>query len=239
MRIKWDATGEKKFESGVDHAVYYPLTEQGEYTPGAPWNGIISVAETPEGAEAESQYADNIKYLTMISAEELNGTIEAYTYPDEFAQSNGEATLTDGVTIGQQARRPFGLCYRTKIGNDVGGQDAAYKLHLIYGMNCSPSERTFETLNDSPEAITFSWDFTTTPVNVTDHQPTALVTIDSSKVDKEAMARLEDILYGKDGEGDAVANSARMPLPDEIAAILTGDTNRAMAARMSGRARVR
>lgn len=238
-RLVWDATGEKKFESGVDHAVYYPLTEQGEYTPGVAWNGIISIAETPEGAEPESQYADNIKYLTMISAEELNGTIEAYTYPDEFAQSNGEATLVDGVTIGQQTRRPFGICYRSKIGNDVGGQDAAYKLHMIYGMTCSPSERAYETRNDSPEAITLSWDFSTTPVNVTDHQPSASVTIDSSKIDKEALARLENVLYGEDAEGESTARLPRLPLPDEIAAILSGDTSRAMTARMTGRVRTR
>lgn len=234
-RLKWDAVGEKKFEAGVDHAVYYPLTETGEYTPGVVWNGITSIAETPEGAEPESQYADNIKYLTMVSAEELNGTIEAYTYPYEFAQSNGEAELADGVTIGQQARKPFGLSYRTKVGNDVLGQNAGYKLHLLYGAQCSPSERTYETLNESPEAINLSWEFTTTPVNVEGHEPTALLTVDSTKVDKEAMARLEDVLYGTDGEGEGTATAARLPLPDEVVAILEGDNTRAMAARMSSR----
>lgn len=237
-RLVWDAVGEKRYEAGVDHAVYYPLNEKGEYTPGVAWNGITSIAETPEGAEPESKYADNIKYLTMISAEELNGTIEAYTYPPEFAQSNGEAELTSGVYIGQQTRKTFGLSYRTKVGDDVKGQDAGYKLHLLYGALCSPSERTYETLNDSPDAITFSWDFSTTPVNVKDHNPTSIVTIDTTKLndtEKENLSKLEDILYGKDGEEDDA--KPRLPLPDEVKEILsTGSVS--LITRQSGMVRI-
>ena len=238
-KIVWDAAGEKRYEAGVDHCVYYPLNEKGEYTPGVAWNGITSISETPEGAEPESQYADNIKYLTMISAEELNGTIEAYTYPEEFAQSNGEVELTSGVYIGQQNRRPFGLCYRTKVGDDVKGQDAGYKLHLLYGALCSPSEKTYETLNDSPEAITMSWEYSTTPVNVTDHSPTSLLTIDTTKLSAEEkghLTALEEVLYGKDGEGDE--NSPRLPLPDEVASILkTGSVSASYSARLSSMVR--
>lgn len=222
MRIEWDRTGEKRFEAGVDHCVYYPLSGDGEYKPGVAWNGVTSIAETPEGAEPESQYADNIKYLTMVSAEELNATIEAYTYPDEFAIADGSAELLPGVTIGQQNRPKFGLSYRTKVGDDIKGQDAGYKLHLLYGAQCSPSERTYETLNDSPEAITFSWELSTTPVNVTGHNPTALLTIDTTKLndtEKTNLVKLEEILYGKDGEGDE--NAPRLPLPDEVYEILS------------------
>lgn len=240
MKLKWDQIGQKRYESGVDRGVYYPLdSETGEYTPGVAWNGLISVSETPEGAEPESSYADNIKYLTMLSAEELKGKIEAYTYPDEFAASDGSAELTPGVYIGQQARQPFGLCYRTKVGDDVKGQDAGYKLHLVYGCQCSPSERTYETMNDSPEAITLSWEFSTTPVGVEGHNPTALLTVDSTKVDAASLSRLEEVLYGADTavEGtDAQSDSApRLPLPDEVAAILIGSTSLAMRARMAGR----
>lgn len=222
MKIEWDRTGEKRFEAGVDHAVYYPLNNSGVYTPGVAWNGVTSIAETPEGAEPESQYADNIKYLTMVSAEELNGTIEAYTYPDEFALADGSAELLPGVTIGQQNRPKFGLSYRTKVGDDIRGQDAGYKLHLLYGAQCSPSERTYETLNDSPEAITFSWEFSTTPVNVDGHNPTSLLTIDTTKLTEEQkanLAKLEEILYGSDGEDPE--NAPRLPLPDEVASILS------------------
>lgn len=244
-RIVWDATGEKRYEAGVDHCVYYPLAESGEYTPGVAWNGITSIAETPEGAEPESSYADNIKYLTMISAEELNGTIEAYTYPAEFAKANGEVELLPGVNIGQQSRSIFGLCYRTKVGDDVKGQDSGYKLHLLYGAQCSPSERTYETLNDSPEAITFSWEFSTTPVNVKDHNPTSILTIDTTKLNetqKENLAKLEDILYGVDEAGDpdtpgADDNAPRLPLPDEVAEILlTGTVS--LITRQSGRVKI-
>lgn len=222
MKIVWDAIGEKRFEAGVDHCVYYPLADDGEYKPGVAWNGVTSIAETPEGAEPQSQYADNIKYLTMISAEELNATVEAYTYPDEFALADGSAELLPGVTIGQQSRPKFGLSYRTKVGDDLKGQEAGYKLHLLYGAQCSPSERTYETLNDSPDAISFSWDLSTTPVNVTGHSPTALLTIDSTKLNdtqKDNLSKLEEILYGKDGEDPEAV--PRLPLPDEVYEILS------------------
>lgn len=224
-KVVWDATGEKRFEAGVDHCVLYPLNDKAEYRPGVAWNGITSISETPEGAEPESQYADNIKYLTMISAEELNGTIEAFTYPSEFEKIDGSAELMPGVVIGQQSRPKFGLSYRTKVGDDIKGQDAGYKLHLLYGAQVSPSERTYETLNDSPEAITFSWEFSTTPVNVTDAQPTALLTIDSTKLTGEVLEnlkKLEEILYGTDGEAEE--NDPRLPLPDEVASILKTGT---------------
>lgn len=215
-RIVWDATGEKLFEVGVDHCVLYPLSQQATYTPGVGWNGITQIAETPDGAEPEKQYADNIIYLTLMSAEELNGTIEAFMYPDEWAIIDGSAELADGVTIGQQPRKTFGLSYRTKIGNDVDGQDHGYKLHLLYGAKVSPSERTYETLNDSPEPITFSWEFSTTPVAVTGYQPTALIVIDSTKVDATRLSQLETILYGTEEE------DPRLPLPDEVRMIFGG-----------------
>lgn len=237
MKLVWDDVGQKRYETGVDHAVYYPLDEDNEYTPGVAWNGVTSIAETPEGAEPESQYADNIKYLTMVSAEELNGTIEAYTYPPEFAQSNGEAELTPGVYIGQQNRKTFGLSYRTKVGDDVRGQDSGYKLHLLYGCLCSPSERTYETLNESPEAITFSWEFSTTPVNVTGHNPTSILTIDTTKLsedEKKNLGALEEILYGKDG--DDSDSKPRLPLPDEVAEILSnGVSGMSMSLRNSSK----
>lgn len=216
-RITWDQTGEKLFEVGVDHCVLYPLNKSAEYTPGVGWNGITQIAETPDGAEPEKQYADNIAYLTLMSTEEQNGTIEAFMYPDEWAIIDGSAELTKGVMIGQQMRKTFGLSYRTKIGNDIDGQDHGYKLHLLYGAKVSPSERTYETLNDSPEPITFSWEFTTTPVMVTDYQPTSLVVIDSTKVDAAKIAELEDILYGTE------STEARLPLPDEVKRIFAGD----------------
>lgn len=236
MKLKWDGAGEKRYEAGVDHAVYYPANDEGEYTPGVAWNGITSISETPEGAEPESSYADNIKYLTMVSAEELNGTIEAYTYPPQFAQSNGEAELSSGIYIGQQGRKPFGLSYRTKVGDDVKGQDSGYKLHMIYGCLCSPSERSYETLNDSPEAITFSWEFSTTPVNVDGHNPTSILTIDTTKLDEQGKAnlvKLEEVLYGKDGEDPESA--PRLPLPDEIAAIMSGAESMAYQARLASK----
>lgn len=217
-KLVWDATGEKMFEAGVDHAVLYPINDQGEYKPGEAWNGITQVAESPEGAEPQDQYADNIKYLSLMSAEELKGTIEAYMYPDGWNQCDGNAELAKGVIIGQQTRKSFGLSYRTKIGNDVDGQDHGYKLHLLYGAKVSPSERTYETINDSPEPIAFSWEYTTIPVSVTGHQPTSLLTIDSTKVDPEKLTALEAILYGSD-EG---TEEARLPLPDEVLALLSG-----------------
>lgn len=229
-KIVWDATGEKLFEAGVDHAVLYPLNSQGEYTPGVAWNGITQISETPEGAEPQNQYADNIKYLSLMSAEELKGTIQAYMYPDKWRQCDGSAELVKGVSIGQQNRKAFGLSYRTKIGNDVDELDHGYKLHLLYGAKASPSERTYETINDSPSPISFSWSYTATKVNVKDHQPTALLTIDSTKIDKTKLEALEEILYGSD---DTDSDDPRLPLPDEVIALLTGNEAEAVAARQS------
>lgn len=195
-KIVWDETGKRLFETGVDHGVLYPIQTGGLYNKGVAWNGLTAVNESPSGAEATDLYADNIKYLSMRSAEIFGATVEAYTYPDEFAECDGSATLAEGVTIGQQARKIFGLSYRTLVGNDVDGQDHGYKLHLIYGASASPSERAYATVNDSPEAITFSWELSTTPVNVTGFKPTACVTIDSTKADPTCLKKLEDILYG-------------------------------------------
>lgn len=220
-KIVWDKTGERLFETGVRQGVLYPLQSSGAYSLGVPWNGLTAITESPSGAEATALYADDIKYLNLMSAEEFGGTIEAYMYPDEFKQCNGEADLTDGVSIGQQARTIFGLCYRTAIGNDVDGNEHGYKLHLVYGAQASVSEKAFSSINDSPEAITFSWEFSTTPVNVTDHKPTSLITIDSTKCDKDKLAKLEAILYGTDGEEGSEGTTARLPLPDEIKTLMT------------------
>lgn len=229
MKIVWDAPGEKKYEVGVDHAVLYPVNENNEYTPGVAWNGITQIAETPEGGEPNKQYADNIPYLVMMSAEELGGTIEAYMYPKEWETCDGSAELSPGVVIGQQNRKTFGLSYRTKIGNDVEGDQLGYKLHLLYGAKASPSERTYETLNDSPEPATFSWEYTTTPVNVTNYNPTSLILIDSTKVNSEKLKALEDILYGSESGGA----EPRLPLPDEVKALFEGSEEEASIARAS------
>ena len=217
-KIKWDAVGEHLFETGVKNGVLYRQNVSGVYDEGYAWNGLISISESPSGAEATPLYADDIKYLNLMSAEDFGATIEAYTYPDAFAECDGSASIAEGVTIGQQARKPFGLCYRTTIGNDTDGNDHGYKLHIIYGCLASPSERSYSTINDSPEAITFSWEIKTTPVAVTGAKPTACLTIDSTKVDASKLSALEVILYGKDptneGAGDGVA--PRLPLPDEI-----------------------
>lgn len=222
-KIVWDQTGERLYETGIDRGVLYLIDNTGKYNNGVAWNGLTGVTESPSGAEATDLYADNIKYLSMRSAETFGATVEAYTYPDEFAECDGSATLATGVTVGQQSRKTFGLCYRTVIGNDVNGQDHGYKLHLIYGCTASPSEKAYATINDSPEAITFSWELTTTPVNVTGLKPTACVTIDSTKADPDCLAALEEILYGTDaGEGGTpAAVPARLPLPDEVKTIMT------------------
>lgn len=222
-KIVWDQTGERFFETGVDRGVLYPINNEGKYTPGVAWNGLTAVTESPSGAEPTDLYADNIKYLTMRSAETFGATIEAYTYPDEFGQCDGSAEIATGVIIGQQARKTFGLCYRTLLGNDVDGQDHGYKLHLIYGATASPSEKGYATVNDSPEAITFSWEVSTTPVNVNGFKPTACITIDSTKANPTDLATLEEILYGKDaGEaGTPPAVEPRLPLPDEVAQIMS------------------
>lgn len=216
-KIKWDKTGEHFYETGVKNGVLY-VQEGSAYPKGVAWNGLTAVTESPSGAEATPLYADDIKYLNLLSAEEFGATIEAYTYPDEFAACDGSAALVDGVMIGQQARKTFGLCYRTTIGNDTNGNDYGYKLHIIYGALAAPSEKAYATINDSPEAITFSWEVTTTPVNVTGAKPTASITIDSTKADPTKLAALEDILYGKDGEP---GNEPRLPLPDEIKTLMT------------------
>ena len=220
--ITWDETGKRFYETGVDHGVLYPISEAGKYTPGVAWNGLTALTETTEGAEIEDLYADNIKYLSLLSAETFGGTIEAYTYPDEFMECDGSKELAAGVVAYQQTRKTFGLCYRTVLGNDVDGNDFGYKLHIIYNALAAPSEKAYATINDSPEAITFSWEVTTTPVNVPGFKPTASITIDSTKADKSKLASLEEILYGKDapsngGEG----TDPRLPLPDEIATLMS------------------
>lgn len=215
--ITWDATGERLFETGVDHGVLYPISSSGTYDNGVAWNGLSAITESPSGAEATAVWADNIKYVNLLSAEEFGATVEAYTYPDEFAICDGSAELLDGVIVGQQARKVFGLCYRTKIGNDVDGNDHGYKLHIIYGAQASPSEKAYSTINDSPEAISFSWELTTTPVNVTGMNATSYLVIDSTKCDAEKLTALEKILYGS-AEPDT---APRLPLPDEIKTLMT------------------
>ncbi len=222
-KLVWDQTGERFYETGVNQGVLYIRGEDGTYSDGVAWNGLISVTESPSGAEPTPIYADNIKYLNLMSAEEFGATIEAYTYPDEFAQCDGSAEIATGVMIGQQNRKVFGLSYKTVLGNDVDGTDYGYKLHLIYGALAAPSEKGYSTINDSPEAITFSWEVTTTPVSVTGFKPTASITIDSTKVDSTKLEALEDILYG-------TANAdPYLPLPDEIATLFAADAPSALA----------
>lgn len=221
MRIKWDQTGEHFYETGVDHGVHYLQESDGTYKNGVAWNGLSSVTESPSGAEASAVYADNIKYLSLTSVEEFGATVEAYTYPDNFALCDGSAEIAPGVMIGQQDRKTFGMCYRTKIGNDVDDDSHGYKLHLIYGAKATPSERAYTTTNDSPEASSMSWTLSTTPVQVEGHKPTSCLTIDSTKVSAEKLKALEDILYGADSEEDTGSGSdARLPLPDEVAELL-------------------
>ena len=220
-KIVWDETGKRTYETGVDHGVLYPQVS-GAYPKGVAWNGLTSVNESPSGAEANPQYADNIKYLNLVSAEDFGATIEAFTYPDEWAECDGSAVPTPGVSIGQQTRKTFGLCYRTVLGNDTDGQDHGYKLHLVYNALAKPSEKNYQTVNDSPEAISFSWEITTTPVAITDHKPAACITIDSTKVDTTKLAALETLLYGKDPT-TAEANDGvdpKLPLPAEVIALL-------------------
>ncbi len=217
-RLIWDAVGEKIYETGVDHGVLYlQAPGSGVYDVGVAWNGLTGVTESPSGAEPTTNYADNIPYLVILSAEEFGGTIEAYTYPDEFNVCNGNLDPTPGVILSQQARQAFGMSYRTLIGNDVLGQNFGYKIHLVYGALVSPSERAYTTINESPEAITFSWEFTTTPVpsSIPNARPTALVTIDSTLVDPALLTAFENIIYGN------ADTNARLPMPDEVVTLLT------------------
>lgn len=211
-RLLWDQIGDRLYETGVDQGVLY-IPNNGIYDTGIAWNGLTAVTESPSGAEATALYADNIKYLNLYSAEEFGATIEAYTYPDEFAQFDGVATPSPGVLVGQQGRKSFGLAYRTKLGNDVDGQDHGYKLHLVYGLTASPSEKNFNTINDSPEAITFSWELSSVPVAVTGLKPTSIIVIDSTTVSSGDLTIIEDALYGTAG------TSPRLPLPDEVLSI--------------------
>ena len=214
--LAWDTLGERFYETGVDKGVLYLMNESGVYDKGYAWNGLVSVTESPSGAESTAQFADNIKYLNLVSAEEFSATIEAFTYPDEFAECDGSAAPSTGVLLGQQQRKMFGLCYRTKVGNDVDGAELGYKLHLIYGAQAAPTEKAYSTVNDSPEPITFSWELSTTPMTVTDYKPTSVITIDSTKVDEDALAELEALLYGEDG---TPGTTASLPTPTEVIAL--------------------
>ena len=213
-KLIWDNTGERLYETGVDRGVLYPIQEGGLYTKGVVWNGLTAITESPSGAEATPLYADNIKYLNLVSAEDFGCTIEAYMYPDEFAECDGSAEIATGVYAGQQDRKVFGLCYRTILGNDTDSNGHGYKLHLIYGCLASPSEKSYSTVNDSPEANTFSWEVKSTPVNVSGFKPTASLTIDSTKVNAEKLANLEKVLYGSE------STEAKLPTPDEVIAIV-------------------
>ena len=214
--LVWDQVGDRFYETGVDHGVLYIPDATGVYATGVSWNGLTTVTESPSGAEPTAQYADNIKYLNLISAEEFGATLEAFTYPEEWAQFDGLGVPEDGVFVGQQTRKMFGLSYRTRIGNDVMGDEYGYKLHLVYGCTASPSEKAYNTINDSPEAITFSWEITTTPVPVTGFKPTSLIVVDSGIVDAAALTSLETELYGD------VTGTAHLPTPDEVIAIFAG-----------------
>lgn len=209
--LVWDETGKKLFETGVSNVALYPQDTTGVYGAGVAWNGVTNISESPSGAEATTLWANNGKYLNLYSVEEYASSIEAYTYPDEFAECDGSAEIAKGVSIGQQTRKSFGLAYKTLIGSDTDGNDHGYKLHLVYGCKAAPSERSHATVNDSPEALSFSWEISTTPVSVTGHKPTASVEIDSTKVDPAKLAAFEKILFGSD------AAAARLPLPDEVA----------------------
>ena len=213
-KIVWDQIGERFYETGVKNGVLYVQDDEGKYGNGVAWNGLTAVTESPSGAEATALYADDIKYVNLMSAEEFGATIEAYTYPDEFEACDGSASLAAGVSIGQQPRKAFGLCYKTVVGNDVQGNALGFKIHLIYGAKAAPSERAFQTINDSPEAITFSWELTTTPVNVSGFQPTANLVIDSTKVAPEALAKIEAKLFGTESEEPTLL------LPDEVVALM-------------------
>ena len=212
-KLIWDNTGERRYETGVDHGVLFPKDETGAYATGVVWNGLTSVSESPSGAEANPLYADNVKYLNLVSAEDFGLSIEAYTYPDEFDACQGVAEPVSGISIAQQARREFGFSYRTLVGNDVAGQEHGYKLHLVYNALATPSEKAYATVNESPEAMTLSFEITTTPVAVTGHKPTAHLIIDSTKADAAKLKSLEEMLYGSDNQ------ESRLPTPDEVIAL--------------------
>lgn len=221
-KLTWDATGEKLFEAGVDHGVLYPVGENGTYPQGVVWNGLITISESPEGGDENAFYADNIKYGVLRGTEDFGGSIEAYTYPDEWEACDGSATLATGAVVSQQTRKAFGLCYRTLIGNDVDGLEHGYKLHLVYGATASPSEKSRETINDSPDASSMSWDFTTVPVNVgTGFKPTSHIIVDSTKATETGLTALENALYGSDGSGSTEGTEARLPLPAEVVTLLS------------------
>ena len=219
-KIIWDATSERLYETGVKNVVLYPMASTGAYDKGVAWNGVTAITESPSGAEANPLYADDIKYLELRSAEEFGATVEAYTYPDEFAACDGSAEVVAGLKIGQQTRKPFGLSYRTTLGNDTEGEAYGYKIHIIYGATAAPSEKAYSTINDSPEAITFSWEVTTTPVAVTGYKPTSYLEFDSTKLSAAQMKAVEDLLYGTDGEG--AGTEASLPLPDALIAAVQG-----------------
>lgn len=229
--LTWDAVGERFYETGTKMGVIYPEAADGTYPKGYAWNGLTAVTESPSGADATALYADDIKYLNLRAAEEFGATIEAYSYPDEFAECDGTAIATDGVYLGQQVRKPFGFTFRSTLGNDTSMNDYGYKLHLIYNATASPSERSYSTINDSPDAISFSWELTTTPIAVTGYKPISNIVIDSTKVDSTKLATLEQILYGTPASGGSAAVDARLPLPDEVISTLggaqgaTGQTN--------------
>ena len=216
-KLVWDETGKRLYETGVKNGVLYPQDSTGAYPKGVAWNGLTAVTQSPSGAEATPLYADDMKYLNLYSAEEFGATVEAYTYPDEFAECDGSAELAKGVMIGQQPRKAFGLAYKTVIGNDVKNNKYGYKLHLIYGAMASPSEKAYATINDSPEAITFSWEITTTPVSVAGFEPTAYIEIDSTKADPTKLAKLEEKLFG------SATEEATLPLPNEVATLMTAE----------------
>ena len=209
-KLTWDAAVDRRYETGIDHVVLYPQSSTGTYPTGVAWNGVTAMNENPSGAEPTDLYADNIKYLSIRSAEQYGFTIEAYTYPDEFEECDGSASLAEGVTVGQQTRKPFGVSYRTIVGNDPEDNDYGYKLHLVYNSTCSPSARNYASVNDSPEAITFSWECNSTPVAVKNHKPCCTITIDSTKADATKLDQLEALLYGGDNA------EAQLPLPDAV-----------------------
>lgn len=216
--LTWDDTAKRLYETGVEKGVLFVQNDDGTYGNGVAWNGLTSVTESPDGAEANDQYADDIKYVSIRSAETFGGTIEAFTFPPEWNECDGSAEIVEGVTIGQQTRKAFGLAYKTMVGNDVQGNDYGYKLHLVYNATASPSEKQYETVNDSPEAITMSWEFATNLVSVKDHKPTATIVIDSTKTSKDVMKKVEDMIYG------TATQESTLPSPDELIALVTGTT---------------